>query len=76
MQHRQTETRGEFKDFIDVYLAEMNTKQSSSFASYFDGNTMLYQYLNIFCIFYCFIDLHIYYLENNLKNKTEKRDEI
>ncbi|XP_011156577.1 methyl farnesoate epoxidase [Solenopsis invicta] len=27
--HKQTRTHGEFRDFIDVYLAEMDTKQST-----------------------------------------------
>lgn len=33
--HKQTRTQGEFRDFIDVYLAEM--EQSSSNISCFDG---------------------------------------
>lgn len=41
MKHKQTRTHGEFRDFIDVYLAEMDTKQSSSTISSFDGTHFL-----------------------------------
>ncbi|XP_024893814.1 methyl farnesoate epoxidase-like [Temnothorax curvispinosus] len=39
--HKQTRTHGEFRDFIDVYLAEMETKQSSSTISSFDEEQLI-----------------------------------
>ncbi|KYM98161.1 hypothetical protein ALC62_11152 [Cyphomyrmex costatus] len=39
--HKQTRTHGEYRDFIDVYLAEMDTKQSSSTISSFDEEQLI-----------------------------------
>lgn len=39
--HKRTRMHGEFRDFIDVYLAEMNAKQSKPIVSYFDGTKLL-----------------------------------
>ncbi|KAL0121780.1 hypothetical protein PUN28_006919 [Cardiocondyla obscurior] len=39
--HKQTRTHGEFRDFIDVYLAEMDTKQSSSSVSSFNEEQLI-----------------------------------
>ncbi|XP_011056303.1 PREDICTED: probable cytochrome P450 305a1 [Acromyrmex echinatior] len=39
--HKQTRTHGEFRDFIDVYLEEMDTKQSSSSISSFDEEQLI-----------------------------------
>ncbi|XP_011692220.1 PREDICTED: probable cytochrome P450 305a1 [Wasmannia auropunctata] len=39
--HKQTRTHGEFRDFIDVYLAEMDTIQSSPTVSSFDEEQLI-----------------------------------
>ncbi|KAH0955945.1 hypothetical protein HN011_007994 [Eciton burchellii] len=39
--HKQAKTWDEFKDFIDVYLAEMESRQSNSTISYFDEEQLL-----------------------------------
>ncbi|EFN85378.1 Probable cytochrome P450 303a1 [Harpegnathos saltator] len=39
--HKQTRMHGEFRDFIDVYLAEMNTEQSKPTVSYFDEEQLI-----------------------------------